>query len=205
MFGGKRRGKRKMYKPKRYAKRWKKNSKRQVVQYFKRTDYIEKWQLVPNGANNYVYQFSLAQVPNATDFTNLYDAYQIKAVKLSIIPRSTEAEISTTAYSYQIHSVLDYDDGTPLTSLNDYVQFESYKTTNPFRQHNRYLVPAMEQGVLNTGGVIVPAVQKKRQWLDTQFATIPHNSVKIHIRNDLGVEVPFDLKVTYYLAMKQVN
>lgn len=206
MYGGKRRGKRRQFKPKRAKRPLWKNKKRQIVQYFKRTEYISNWKVIPAVTGAHIVQtFQLASIPNSTDFTNLYDAYQIKACKMSIIPRTNVAEFGGNSTTYQIHSVLDYDNATPLTTLNDYVQFESYKTSNPFRQHNRYLVPAMEQGVVNATGVVVPAVQKKRQWLDCQFPTIPHNSVKILIDNSSPADVHFDMKITYYLAMKQVK
>lgn len=197
--------------------RWKLMAKRkylyarQPIQFFKRCNYQESAVTIPGGAppavRNFAYEFALSNVPNYTEFSNLYDAYKIMAVKLEFIPRHTEAvmeppSLSTTLNS-SIHSVLDYDDANTLTALNDYVQYESYKNTRGNRTHKRYLVPAMEQSA-SALGVNTLAVQAKRKWLDTDVPQVAHYGVKVYFE-PANVTTVYDIKTTYYLAFKQVK
>lgn len=179
---------------------------RQPVQYFKRTNYLASNIVVPafSPAGHYVNEFTLLNVPDFTEFTNLYDAYQIKAVKWSLIPRISNADQGGGSVQLaQVHSVLDYDDGTALTSINDYVQYESYKTSRGNRIHSRYFVPAIEMAA-QSAGLIVAAGQKKHQWLDTDEPKVSHRGIKFFIEGG-SVDTVYDVMITYYLAFKQVK
>lgn len=180
--------------------------KRQPVQYFKRTLYSESLISVPAfTAVNGVVTLTLASVPDYTDFTNLYDAYQIKAIKVTFIPRITSVEQtgSLTNQVAQIHTVLDYDDGLPLSSIQDYVQYESYKTSRLHREHKRYFVPAIESTAQKATGTVVPAIQLKKQWLDCDVVDIAHHGCKWLIQGG-SQDTVYDTKITFYMAFKQV-
>lgn len=181
-------------------------SVRQPVQYFKRSVYQINAYSAPSGATTHFQNdFSLASLPDFTDFTKLYDAYMIKAVAFTLIPKSNVADIQTGVPLCTIHSVLDYDDSTLLTSLNDYVQYENYKTTRSSRPHKRYLIPAVEQAVAAGGlSVATIAVQKKKQWLDCDITNVRHYGIKFAVVNGGPAQIDFDVKITMYLAMKQV-
>lgn len=180
----------------------------QPVQFFKRTTYVQNaYTVLPGVPLNNAIEFSLANVTNNAEFTALYDAYQIKAVKATLIPRvdMTAQTIGGGAPTSMptVHSVLDYDDGNILATLSDYVQYESYKFTRGNRLHSRYLVPAVELGA-QSAGVIVSAGQKKHQWLDTDEAGVAHRGIKFIIEPGTS-QCLFDLKIVYYLAFKQVR
>lgn len=131
----------------------------------------------------------------------------IKAVKLEFIPRFNNATMITPAggvtLGSSIHSVLDYDDGNVLATLNDYVQYESYKNTRSGRTHKRYLVPALETGVAGNG-LNVLAQQAKRKWCDTDVPQVDHYGVKVYFE-PANVDTVYDIKTTYYLAFKNVK
>lgn len=176
----------------------------QPVQFFKRTSYQPSSITVPALTTQHgVAEFNLGSVVNSTEFTNLYDAYMIKAVKFQFIPKFTMADQTASVQIPVIHSVLDYDDGVTLTNINDYVQYESYKSTQGNRIHTRYLIPAVELGA-EQGGVLASAVQKKHQWLDCDANLVAHRGIKYMIQGGT-VDLRYDIKITWYLAFKQVK
>lgn len=175
-----------------------------MVHEYKRTSFQPNAITVPALTNqNGVFEFTLGSVINSAEFIALYDVYKILAVKVQLIPNFSMADFTASVQMPRIHTVLDYDDGTTLTTINDYVQYENYKFTQGNRTHSRYLVPAVELGA-EQGGVIVSANQKKKQWLDCDAPTVAHRGIKYLIEGGT-VDIRYNIKITWYLAFKQVK
>lgn len=178
---------------------------RQPVHYFKRTLYTPTSLISSSTADvPFSFRFRLVDLPPAavTDFTGLYDQYKIRAVKVSIIPRSNDYGSGITAA--RIFSVLDYDDSIIPGSLNEILQYQNVKMTTYGKVHSRYFKPSVnfQGGILGTTNNM--ALPKKNVWIDIASTDVPHFGMKGVITPTSGA-LAFDLKVEYYLAMKNVR
>lgn len=199
------RGRRKMYKRRQQYS----GKLRQPVQFFTRSYYIPAHITIPTGGPSVGYAdfFTLNSLPDFTDFTALYDQYQIKAVKYTLLPRISNAgpsgAVGNPSILGNIWSVLDYDDSNVPTSLNQLLQYQNLKRTQYHKIHSRFIKPTVQLGV---GSPLTSSAIKKRQWLDAASTAIPHLGIKLWVDGSLGsYPLTFDLQVKMYLAFKNVR
>lgn len=189
---------------------------KQPVQFFKRTAYFNGIFQVGSAPLSQVAQFRLSDVPGASEFTTLYDQYQIKAVKYTLIPKFTNMTLNVnpaggainSAILGNVWSVIDYDDLTPALTLNQLLEYQNTKRTQMNKLHSRYFKPKVLTGIVNSAGVVLNNTAKKNQWLDCATSSTPHYGLKIWFDAVAGTtttEVQYDLVVKYYLAFKNVR
>jgi len=157
------------------------------------------------------YTATMTQLPNVTDFSNLYDSYMIKKVVVKIIPKFTNVALASGATTQntnlqQIHSVIDYDDGVAPGSINDLVQYHSYRMTRGHVPHTRTFVPKVELVETNTGGGGGGQAAKAYQWCDFDNINTAHRGMKFIIPSPTvtGTTVYYDQLITYYFSCKNV-
>lgn len=202
------------------SKRWRKRTTRkrtgirskfaQVVQYFTRSAYFGNELTATTTAPVYnAWQFKLTDVPNYTDFTNLYDMYQIRGVEIELIPQANSVEVGN-ASGPCVHSALDYNDPQLPTSVAELCQFENYKMTRGLRSHKRYVRPKMmDLGLANvTPATVITTGYSKNQWINTNTPDVRHYGIKFvidQIQSGSERQMNFDVRLKYYLAFKQVQ
>lgn len=116
---------------------------------------------------------------------------------------------TTLNYIPQLHIVYDYNDANlaAVSSLVEYGNYRTYKFNGP-RTFKIY--PRSEVTLYRTAATNAYGNAKKGQWIDTQFADVPHYGMKFavdNINNSLGVlqTVSFKIRLFYYFSMKQVK
>lgn len=173
------------------------------VHNFKRSFYSSTGVIVPAGTgfSFNAYNFTLSVLPNITDFTSLYDQYKINGVKFSLIPRHTEVGI-TAAVGSQVMSVLDFDDDSVPTSINDLLQYGNMKQTRGNVNHSRYFKPSIRTSVDVIGGTGYQI--SKPRWLDLANLTIKHYGLKYAIEQ-AGVAISYDVKIDIYFQCKNLH
>lgn len=201
--------------PRRYAGNLRSARMRQPVQWFKRTAYKTAGFVVQAGGGTSAGSFvaTLSQLPNFTDFTNLYDQYCIKGYKIQLIPRGTNVDNaldpgapSITGMTTLIGSVIDYTDSTNLPSFSDATQYESFRWTKGTRMHSRYIKPSVSKQVYQ--GLTSAYNPSKNVWIATDNPTVPHYGIKVIADNTMlsgNAEVVFDIQFTYYVGFKNVK
>lgn len=184
---------------------------KQPVQYFTRTQFISgQFAVTPGGgATGQGIVFALNNVPANSEFTALYDQYQIKAVKLTLIPRISGnfvTDSTSVAQMGNIWSVIDYDDGLTPASLATLLQYQNLKRTRLGQIHTRYFKPTVTQEVFATG-ITTAYAPKKNVWLDVANPFVEHYGMKLWLdaMPAGGVTVTYDATVKYYLAFKNVR
>lgn len=207
--------KKRVYRKKRSVKRYRrKYSKRiprslgnptQKVYYFSR--YASLGTIVAaTAANQYGGSvFSLDQVPNYTDFTNLYDFFKIKAIKISFIPLSnvTLGSSSTntyTNYNNRIFTVIDYNDaGTP-TSIDELREYSNCKWSPNNKIHKRYFSPNPLADATDDSTISL----QYKPWVPTTNYNLDYYAIKWAIENtDSGPTVPkYKIEAKFYMAFK---
>lgn len=177
------------------------------VHHFKRTVYLEQAiQATSTVATSTNYSFALNNLPDVTDFTNLFDQYCIKKVVFKMIPRFSQfnAVYSNPNNLFtQVHTAIDYDDASALpttTGLNEIVQYESHRVTRANQTHTRVLVPRVE---LSGASAAFP---KAYQWIDCDNINALHNGVKVFIpkMDGTGNALTYDVQMTFYIKCKNV-
>lgn len=134
-----------------------------------------------NGASTFT-----PAIPDYTDFTSLFDQYQIRGVELELYWSKNIAGESTAAYSTpMLWSVIDYDDAANMT-LTQLQQYPLVRTTNMGEDGGRALrqsfrpVPRL-QVPDGTGGTGYAPVLDGNVWLDVANASVGHYGVKIYL------------------------
>lgn len=175
---------------------------KQPVQYFKRTLYAKGYKVSSTTADTFLsFPASLGQVPNSSEFVALYDQYKICGIKWTLMPRTTEAGVTTN--SGVVGSVIDYDDSNVPTATDQLAQYQNFRMTRGNMIHKRYFKPAISQ-LMYQSGVINAYGPKKGAWIDITYPDVPHYGLKAVIQQTDSV-LTYDLKVDYYLAFKNVR
>lgn len=147
--------------------------------------------------------FNLGDVPSFSEFSSLYDQYQITGVKLWFVPRLTEVT-GTTTTTGNFWYWPDFDDATLVTSMAQVFQIQGVK----FRQANGrpfsiFLRPKPIDGVY-TGTGTFRASAPRTAWIDTASTDIPHFGIKWGLT--IGSYINgLDVYGKYYLKFKGVR
>jgi len=185
--------------------------KRQPVQFFKRSVYSTAYLTATSaGAFGSSKNFKLTDVPNATEFTNLYDQYQIKGIKITLIPRANSADVINGSLVQPIGnlwSVIDYDDGTAPTTIDTVLQYPNLKRTQMVKSHSRYFKPKYVQQLYSSAAVVGYGNAHPNSWIDCNSSAVEHYGLKfwVDLIPTVGTTIQYDAHIIYYLAFKNVR
>lgn len=204
--------------------RRKRNMRSGRVHFFKRTFRVTDLIASYNAATgvttpiNTALSFNLAQLPNFSEFTSLYDQYQIKGIRVNIQPLLTEGIASAVSGSTNVwgfpklSTVIDYDDTQIPVDENVYLQYSTLKQTPAFKEHKRYWKPKVKVAGLDAGGAITANNVKGGQWIDAGLASVPHFGLKIFQPGPIASGTPavsssiaYSVYATLYVACKNVR
>lgn len=146
--------------------------------------------------------FRLVDIPNYTEFTNLFDMYRIDAVKITFMPRGNSAEVGTNQGLVKFFSVIDYDDITTPTAINDLLQYENLKVTNTAKNHSRTIRPKLAKAMYQTA--IGTAYGAGTGWVDCANPTVPHYGLKWALQQLPAGTQNIDIMLKFYMSFKNV-
>lgn len=125
----------------------------------------------------YNLSFRLVDVPGYTDFTNVYDQYRIRAVKVNLIPignissSNTAGGITGPAGNYAVRCYSAFDpnyDGVGVIGATATVQLQEYqncKWTPYNRIHKRYIKPKIVIQPGTGGATTTVNMAGKQPWI----------------------------------------
>lgn len=189
----------------------------------KRTAWIESWTLSTASTVGFwrYYQFTVANIPSSAEFTNLFDTYRIKGVRITFRPRysgfsgndttdTTLPGITNQAGNY-VHVINDpYSTVTPsgtytTTNLNSFLENGNVKTYNGNKPFSVYV----SKPTIDTyRGGTATASRVKAPWMQTTAANQPHNGVHVFLQdtNMTGTSgQTFDVFYTIYAQFKNLK
>lgn len=216
MYGYKKKYTRKYARPSRKARSFVKRAYRAVTYPIRKiTSAIHTFRkqvmldsLLETGSNQHLgYQFNLDQLSDETDFQNLYDAYKISKIILTLEPLFSGTNANNVApFQKWMRIVHDYDDVTPLTQEDQYLAYGGCKSklvTSP-RVINIPLYPKIQQVVQASTTVLAPM---KSGWLPTQHDTVLHLGLKIFLpTTGLAVNTGlFNVRATFIVKCKNTK
>lgn len=168
------------------------------------------------------WQFNIANVPSATDFTNLFDHYQLRKVVIKCIPYSTDSATTVAgapngnpAISGFLHYCIDKDDVTHPAASDSGVdtlrQRPNYKCRRIVGQRgfNIVIKPRTAQEIFRSAVTTGYGQGPRNQWLDIAFGDLPHYGligVFESIQPNAGAAIIYlRMEVTYYIKTKGVR
>lgn len=165
------------------------------------TRFCDYGEIATDGLNPYfgTYNFSLGDLPTYTEFTSLYDQYKINAVKLTFIPRQTMSNSTATAFNgdntARFFSAIDYDDGTPPTSVDALREYQTARWSRLLRTHKRFIY---KPRIVDTSNYIISP------WMSTSAPNANYFGLKVAIE-PTGVAFTFGVEAKLYLSFKNVK
>lgn len=150
------------------------------------------------------YQFKLADCPNVTEFSNLFDQYRFVMVRMIFRPRFNYSNLGGTNGASRFFSVIDYDDMTALAALNDARQYQSLKETRFDQDHVRCIVPRMAVAGYTT--TFTGFVNMGPQWISIASNDVNHYGIKVVIETGTtGSLQTWAVELEYYLEFRQTK
>lgn len=164
-----------------------------------------------SGADQHLgFQFNLDQLSDETDFQNMYDAYRIKKIILTLEPQLTSSNTNAQPpYQNWIRIVHDYDDVTPLSNESQYLEYGGCKSklATSTRPIHIPLYPKIQQYTQATGGSGAVFRSIKAGWIPTAHDTVEHLGLKIfvpHLGLSAGYGI-FKVRATFMLQFKNTK
>lgn len=140
------------------------------------------------------FSFSLSNLPNSSDFTNLFDSYRIDRI---------DAVILGSSNSLQIYVAVDYDDAVAPTGVVDMLERQNVQcksvTAGSFQQLRVSFVPRMPIEGANAGPQLAPV----GMWVDTADPTVQYHGLKLWLQPSTGtVTLQPQVIFTYHLSFR---
>lgn len=147
--------------------------------------------------------FSLNDLPNYTEFTNLYDMYKINCVKVTFWPQQTISNslgsVNNPAGNARFFSAIDYNDGTQPTSVDELREYQSCKFTTVLKPHKRVI---FKPKILDTSSYSISP------WMSTASPSSNYFGLKYAIEAISSTNTPqmaYSVECKYYMSFKNVK
>lgn len=147
---------------------------------FERTFYLDQFVIAAGAYTFRAYSFQLDQLPNYTEFTNLFDTYHINFVKLRIDWTANSATAGATTTCPLVYSAIDFDDANAPTTPETLYQYGSFRLHNlgATPSWTRIIKPAVATPVYQS--TIATSYQRTfDSWIDTGSPSVPHYGYKL--------------------------
>lgn len=154
--------------------------------------------------------FTLNDLPQNQEFSNLFDLYKICGVKMKFVFDKNDALSATGAGSSlpTLYFIRDQDDGTVPANINEMIQYESCKMKRLDKPCTFYVKPKISQMVYETAVTTAYATPKRNPWLDCANNDVAHYGCKwaIDFNTAFGTSIGrLAIFMTYYIACKDVR
>jgi hypothetical protein len=149
------------------------------------------------------YTVSLGAIDQSSSLATLFDQYRIVAVELWLMPRAAATSTSgSSALGGILSTVIDLDDATNLTQLNQAGDYSSCVTTENSVGHYRRWVP--HAAIAAYSGAFSSFANVASPWLDTSYPSVTHYGVKIAASVTSAV-LTYDINVRLQLEFRSVR
>jgi hypothetical protein len=176
-----------------YTRRYKKRSfkpriprrRPSAIHNFKRIATLSSIAVVDGTVATKSYNFALNQLPNYTNFSQLFDQYRIAAVKVTFFPNQTTDSDVVAPGLLQIYTCIDLDSNTAPSDTGVIGQYATVRSTLFNRPHVRYLKPRVQNALYYDGSTFGYCVAPGKPWLDSSNEGIPYYGLKCILTNQV--------------------
>lgn len=124
------------------------------------------------------WDFFLSQLPNYTEFTNLYNEYKVSRIKVKFMYSANSQDVSTALLSTAlptIYTAVDPNDSTLPTSVSELLQYKSFRARRADKPFSVYFKPQFATAAYS-GTFTSYAAQTG--WIDTSSPSVKHYGLK---------------------------
>lgn len=161
---------------------------------------------------NQALNIKLSNLPNYTEFTNLFDLYRICAVKINWVfsANTNDVTATPTVGLPTLFSVIDTNDDVNLSGLNAYLEYETCRMQRMDKPVKRYIKPKTATALYQGGFFTGYGSQVKNPWVDTTSYDTNYYGLKWGylpaILGDGNTIIGYlNTYVTYYIQMRNVK
>lgn len=153
------------------------------------------------------FAYNLNQLAGVADFTGLFDRYQITYVKhyftLSV---DVSAQSATTAVYPQLFYVRDYDDNSPLITMDEMRQHGKCRrvTLMPGKTVSIGLRPAI-LAMMYATAITTSYCPKWNQWVDMATPQVPYYGLKVMIDNLTNTNFSVKHEMKFWIKCKDTR
>jgi len=122
-------------------------------------------------------QFQVSGMGNISALQGLFDQYRIVGVEVLIVPQSNFIAAAATATAGMMHSVVDYDDATPLANEQNALDYQNCLTSSASDGHFRKFVP--HAAVAAYSGAFTSFTNVESPWIDAAYPSVQHYGLKV--------------------------
>jgi len=162
----------------------------------------------PGTNQSYRFYFRLSAVTAYTDFTNLYDMYKIRAVKVSFIPMVNITSANESGYASLIYSTYDFN-GESTTPSQAQIREYQYCKWSPYGKiHKRYFFPRTTEFISGSQGSGLSTKVGPQNWISTNNPDIGYHGLIVNVSNVPSIaenEPIYKVEVKYYLSFKNTK
>lgn len=147
------------------------------------------------------FNFKLSDIPTASEFTNLFDAYRIRGVKLTFMPKVTSNDQNSNNYG-TFTFVPDYDDAVSPTSNLDLMQHQSCRVKQPScRPFTCYMRPRPAIALYQPSAFTAYSQAPLKTWVDCNNVNVEYYGFK-YAWVGTSLATVMDVFATWYLEFK---
>lgn len=156
--------------------------------------------------------FTLSQLPNYTEFTDLFDQYRIVGIRALFMPRlnmqSNSQQVAAFTEIPPIHTAVDTDDASNFASYSEALQHANLKTHNQFRPFSVFFRPKISTAAYS--GAFTSYTANTSPWIDCSSPGVQYYGLKIctsnySAANNQSIDPTWDIVFTYYLQFKNLR
>lgn len=152
--------------------------------------------------------FTLSQVTNYTEFTNLFDQYRIAGVRMEFINQTPQSGGSISGVGGacpMIFSIIDPDDSTAITTKEAFLEDSRCKGRLWTGRYSIYIKRPRVN--FDAGNIANAGSASTSTWLDCGTPAVLHHGLKWLVLADpaINLTTSYYLKTTYYLEFKHMR
>jgi len=142
---------------------------------FVRSAYVTTLSSLAAATSYFAFSFKLSDLPNYTEFTQLFDEYKISKLQYKFLPGALTQNTLTTIATPTFMYAIDKDDATVPTSLDTLLQYPGVKIRNMDRGFTVSFVPRVAATFYNTA--VTSAYGSTVHYLDAANDGVPHYGI----------------------------
>ena len=191
-----------------YAPR--KNSKyAPKVTSFKQVAYLGTVVSTATGDSLSTVQFTLGDIPGASQLANVFDEYKIDKVDLIFVPDANSNNTISGSKPMErsiLYTAFDPNDSAPASTLNELIQYQNCSQTPYLEKYRRTVYPRMAVNSADEEGTIT--VAPIGNWARTSDTSVLWYGLKYGASangNAAGTEQVWKIHAKLYLSFKNIK
>jgi len=143
---------------------------------------------------------TFGNIDQAASLAVVFDQYRITELEVWLMPRDSAA--ATSSSQALLYSVIDLDDGTPLTTPGQFGDYTSCVTSEIDQGHYRHFIPHVAMAAYS--GAFTSFANVASPWIDTSSPSVIHYGVKFGA-GVTGTSHTYDVNLKLHIQLRSVR